>query len=95
MSDFFRGIIAGAIIVMVFFAVFFSFKYFMNRDRKIIEQWERQNEIQTLREVYSNRDPYEFFNDTPGVRRAADNATSEFRERRDEAVQRFRSRPVD
>jgi len=95
MSDFFRGIIAGAIIVIVFLAVFFAFKYFLDRDRKIIEQMEKQNEVQILREDYLNRDPYEFLDDIPGVRRAADDAANEFREKRDEAVQRFRSGTID
>jgi len=95
MTDYFKGIITGAVIVVGFLAVFLIFKSLMDRDRKIIEQMERQNEIQTLHEAYSNRDPYEFLDDTPGVRRAANNATNEFRRKRDEAVQRFRSGTVD
>ncbi|GHV82259.1 hypothetical protein AGMMS49991_08170 [Spirochaetia bacterium] len=71
-----------------------AFRFFHERNRKIYEYVEQQNEIQKMREDYGNRDPYEFL-DTPGVRGAADNGYEQFRRDRDEILQRFRNRLAD
>jgi hypothetical protein len=94
MTDFFKGIIAGVAVSVILFGVILTIGYFNRRDRELMEYVETQNEIQSLREDYGNRDPYEFLDD-PGVRGAADDANAEFRRKRDEALQRFRNRLVD
>ena len=94
-ADFWKGTITGLLFSLFLGLIIISFRFLSERDRKIIEQLEKQNEIQILREDYINRDPYEFLDDIPGVRRAADDAANEFREKRDEAVQRFRSGTID
>ncbi|GHU82723.1 hypothetical protein FACS189468_7230 [Spirochaetia bacterium] len=94
MSDFFKGIITGAGIVLALVLILAGFRFFNERDRKIYELMEQQNEVQELREEYSRRDPYEFL-EFPGVRDAADSNIGEFRERRDEILQRFRSNGPD
>ena len=95
LTDFTKGIIAGVVISVIIFGVIIAF-YFMNkRDKELMEYVERQQEIEALRENYSNRDPYEFFDTVPGVRGAADEATAEFERKRNEAVQRLRDRYSD
>ena len=95
LTDFAKGLLAGVVASVIIFLVIMGFRFLIQRDQKIREAWEKQHEVQMLQEEYRNRDPYEFLDDIPGVRRAADNATDEFRRKRDEAVQRFRDRPLD
>ena len=94
MSNFIKGIITGAGMMLVLVLVIIFFRFVNERDRKLLEYMEAQNEIQAIEDDYRNRDPYEFL-DTPGVRGAVDNATDEFRRKRDEAVQRIRNRYPD
>ena len=98
LTDFAKGIIIGfcaGIIVVGLTAAIINLK---NKERAItkefIEHVEKQQVIETMREDYINRDPYEFF-EVPGVRGAADGAIADFERRRDEAVQRFRNRLTD
>jgi hypothetical protein len=100
LTDFAKGIIAGFISAVIIFGVIYALRFFQNRERtfspkELIKYVEKQIEIETLREDYRNRDPVEFIDDIPGVRRAVDNATAEFDRKRDEALQRFRSRISD
>ena len=95
LTDFAKGIIAGIIFSAIIFGVINFFKFLNERDKELMEYAEKQIEIEALREDYRNRDPYEFLDDVPGVRRAADDASADFRRKRDEAVQRFRRRPPD
>ena len=95
MSDFVKGIIAGFISAVIIFIVIYVLWFFQNRDKELIKYVEKQIEIEAVREDYRNRDPVEFLDDIPGVRRAADRATAEFDRKRDEAIQRIRNRPVD
>jgi hypothetical protein len=95
LSKYWQGVITGALVVLVVFGVIFTLKYFNKRDKEILEYAEKQMEIETLREDYRNRDPVEFIDDIPDVRRAADGAAADFERKRDEALQRFRSRNVD
>jgi hypothetical protein len=91
MNSFLKGVITGAAIMFALVLVVSVFRFFYNRDRKIFEYMEAQHEIQTMQEDIGNRPLDEFLED-PGVRRAADSATDEFRRKRDEAVQRIRGR---
>jgi len=94
-TDFTKGIIAGFISAVIIFSVIYALWFFQKRDKELIKYVEKQIEIETLREDYRNRDPVEFIDDIPGVRRAVDNATAEFDRKRDEAIQRIRNRPVN
>jgi hypothetical protein len=94
MKTFWKGVITGAIGVLVLVLIVTVFRFFHERDRKIYEYMETQNELQDIREDISNRPPDEFLED-PGIRRAADNADTEFRRKRDEAVQRIRGGYAD
>jgi hypothetical protein len=94
MNSFLKGIITGAAGMLVLALAILAFRFFHNRDRKILEYMEAQNELQTMREDIGNRPPAEFLED-PGVRGAADNAAADFRRKRDEAVRRIRGGHVD
>ncbi|GHV06121.1 hypothetical protein FACS189485_14140 [Spirochaetia bacterium] len=95
MNSFIKGIITGAGIMLALMLVIAAFRFFHERDKKIYEYAEKQNEMQEMREDYRNRDPYEFLDEVPGVRGAADNAAEEFNRKRDEAIQRIRGRYAD
>jgi hypothetical protein len=95
MSNFFKGVITGAVGMLVLVFVIGAFRFFHERDRKLLEYVEVQNEIQSLREDYGNRDPYEFLDNVPGAWGAVDNAADEFRRKRNEVLQRFRNRLAD
>ena len=94
LTDFAKGIIIGFCvgIIVVGFAAAILNRH--KKDRELIEYVEKQQAIEVLREDYGNRDPVEFM-ELPGVRRAADNAITDFERKRDEAVQRFRNRLID
>jgi hypothetical protein len=94
MNNFFKGIITGAAGMLLLVAVVLVFRFFRERDRKIYEYMEAQNEIQTMQEDIGNRSLDEFL-ENPGVRGAADNADAEFRRKRDEAIQRIRGGHAD
>jgi hypothetical protein len=94
-TDFFKGIIAGVVVSALLFGAVCAARFFYNRDKELLEYVEKQNEIQSLREDYVSRDPYEFLDDSPGARGAVDDATAEFERKRNEAVQRLRSRLAD
>jgi len=95
LTDFGKGFIAGVVLAVIIFGVIFTLMYFNKRDKELVDYAEKQMEIEALQEDYSNRDPAEFIDTMPGVRRAADGAAAEFQRKRDEAVQRFRSRNAD
>jgi hypothetical protein len=94
MSSFLKGIVAGAAGMLVLVLVVLAFRFFHNRDRKILEYMEAQNELQIMQEDIGNRPSDEFLED-PGVRGAADTAADEFRRKRDEAAQRIRGGRAD
>jgi hypothetical protein len=100
MTDFVKGIITGFIGAVIIFGVVYALWFFHKRERtfspkELIKYVEKQIEIEAVREDYRNRDPVEYLDDIPGVRRAADRATAEFDRKRDEALQRIRNRPFD
>ena len=94
MSDFWKGFIAGVGLAVIVFVLIIAVHFANKRDKEIIEYAEKQMEIEALREDIGNRDPVEFL-EVPGVRRAADGAAAEFERKRDEAIQRFRSKRTD
>ena len=94
LTDFAKGIIAGFVLAVIIFGLIIAVHFANKRDKELIEYAEKQMEIEELREDYGNRDPVEFL-EIPDVRRAADGAAAEFERKRDEALQRFRSKPVD
>jgi hypothetical protein len=94
MNSFLKGLLTGAAGMLALVLIITAFRFFSERDRKIYEYMEAQNEIQTMQDDIGNRPPDEFLED-PGVRGAADNADAEFRRKRDEAVQRIRGRHAD
>jgi len=94
-TDFAMGIIVGVLTAAVVFSIIAGFVYSRSRDKEFMEYAERQIEIETLREDYSNRDSLEFLDDIPGVRGAADGAAIGFNGKLDEILQRFRNRFVD
>jgi hypothetical protein len=94
LTDFGKGVIFGALAAILVFGFIAGLMYFNKRDKELIEYAEKQIEIENLREDIINRDPDEFF-EIPDVRRAADGAAAEFDRKRDEALQRFRSRFAD
>jgi len=95
MSDFFKGVVIGVLSVLLVFGVVFTLKYLHKRDKEMIEYAERQIEIDEMRESVINSDPVEFIDTIPDVRRAAEGAGAEFERKRDEILQRFRSRNAD
>lgn len=95
MNKFWKGVITGALMVLVVFGVIFTLKYFNKQDKEILDYAEKQFQIEEMREDYRNREPVEFLDDIPGVRRAADRAAADFERKRDEAVHRLRSRNTD
>jgi hypothetical protein len=94
LTDFGKGVIFGALLAIIVFGVIAGLTYFNKRDKEVIEYAEKQIEIEAMREDVSNRSADEFL-EIPDVRRAADGAAAEFERKRDEAVQRFRSRNTD
>jgi cbb3-type cytochrome oxidase subunit 3 len=91
-KQFFIGFIAGFMLAAIIFCFVAALFYVRNRDKEVLEYAERQIEIEALREDYISRDPFEFLDDVPGVRRSADDAIAEFERKRDEVLQQFRDR---
>jgi hypothetical protein len=89
MNSFWKGVITGAAGMLALVLIITVFRFFSERDLKIYEYMEAQNELQTMQEDIGNRPPDEFLED-PGVRGAADSADAEFRRKRDEAIRAIR-----
>jgi hypothetical protein len=92
-KEFLKGVLTGAAGMLVLVLVVLAFRFFYNRDRKILEYMEARSEIQSMREDIGNRSPDEFLED-PGIRGAADSADAEFRRKRDEAVRAIRGNRI-
>jgi hypothetical protein len=95
-TDFWLGIIVGFIATAIIFSFVLWIVISKYNNKEILNYAEKQIEIEKLREDgflqnHSNR-PYDDFLEIPDVRRAADRAAAEFERKRDEALQRFRSR---
>ena len=94
LTDFAKGTICGALVAIIILGIIAGLMYSHKKDKEKIEYAERQIEIEELREDVINRDPVEFF-EIPDVRRAADGAAAEFDRKRDEILERYRSRFID
>jgi hypothetical protein len=95
LTDFGKGFLAGFILAAVFFGLSLGVITQRIKAKEIIKYVETQQVIETLREDYGSRDPDEFIEAIPDVRRAADGAAAEFERKRDEALERFRNRLAD
>ena len=99
LTDFSKGIIIGFCIGIIVVGLVAGMLSRHRKDKELSnyvrEYVERQQAIESMREDYGSRDPVEFLDDIPGVRRAADRGYAEFERKRDEAVQRFRDRLTD
>jgi len=101
LTDYAKGFIFGFLIPSIIILIVCIFIYVrdINKEKlknanERIEIIEKQIEIFELQEDYNNRTVDEFL-EIPDVRRAADGATDEFIRKRDEILQRFRSRIID
>ncbi len=94
LTDFWQGVIAGVIATAIIFSFVIWIVISNYKNKEILEYAEKQIEVEKLREDYSGR-PSDDFLEIPDVRRAADGASAEFERKRDEALQRFRSRITD
>jgi len=94
LTDFWKGVITGVGLAVIIFVLIIAVHFANKRDKEIIEYAKKQMEIEALQEDVGNRPPVEFL-EIPDVRRAADGARAEFERKRDEALQRFRSRNAD
>jgi hypothetical protein len=91
---FWYGVLAGVLSAVLIIGVIWGFWFTNKRDKEIFEYAERQIEIEGLREDIINR-PADVFLEVPDVRRAADGAAAEFDRKRDEILERYRSRFID
>jgi hypothetical protein len=94
-TDFGKGLLAGFLIAAMIFGLVLGIIVQRIKAKEIIKYVETQQIIEELRENYSSRDPVEFIETIPNVRRAADGASAEFQRKRDEALFRFRNRLAD
>jgi len=95
LTDFTKGIITGFALSSIILGLILAVNFANKRDKELIDYAKKQMEVEALREDYTNRPPAEFVDTVPGVRRAADGAAAEFERKRDEALQRFRSKRTD
>jgi hypothetical protein len=94
MKDIMKGVVLGVSLTLGILLMVLLFRFFNERNRKIYEMMEAQNEIQEMREDVINRDAAEFL-DEPGVRGAADRARDEYYRKLDEILQRYGSERSD
>ena len=94
LTDFWQGVIAGVVATAIIFSFVIWIVISNNKNKEILKYAEKQIEVEKLREDYSGRSSDDFL-EIPDVRRAADGASAEFERKRDEALQRFRSRLAD
>jgi len=95
LTDFAKGIIAGAVAATIIACVIFWAVFIRNKNKELIEYVEKQIEIENLREDIINRSPDEFLEAIPDVRGAVDGASAGFERKRDEIMERFRNRIAD
>ena len=95
MTDFAKGMIIGFFVGIVVVGLTAALLNRHKKDRELIEYVEKQQAIETMREDYDNRVPYEFIETIPGVSGAVDGAAADFIRKRDEALQRLRYRHTD
>jgi hypothetical protein len=79
---------------VILLVVVLAFRFFAERNRKIYEMMEVQNEVWEMRDDVMGRDPAELLEE-PGVRGAADDAKQEYYRRLGEILQRYGSERTD
>jgi len=94
LTDLALGLIIGVLISAVVFGVIAGIVHLTNKNKELMNYVETQIEIMELQEDIINRPVDEFLQD-PDIRRASDGASEEFIRKRDEILQRFRSRIAD
>ena len=94
LTEFSWGIIVGFLLAVSICGIIAVYVYENNKHKELTGYAEKQIEIEALREDYINRAIDEFL-EIPDIRRAADGASDEFIRKRDEILQRFRSRLAD
>jgi hypothetical protein len=95
LTDFAMGIIIGFMAAGIIFGCIAGVVYQKHKNKELLEYVERQQAIEELREDVINRDFVEFLETMPDVRSAADGAIADFERKRDEILERFRSRIID
>jgi hypothetical protein len=90
-TDFWQGFIVGVLVAITIVGFVLGLIHINKKNREKNEYAEKQIELRELREDIINRSADEFL-EMPDVRRAADGAAAEFERKRDEILQRFRSR---
>ena len=95
LTDFAVGLIIGFLAASIIWGCIIGIVYYRRKNRELIEYAERQQAIEELQEDISNLDYVELLDTVPGVRGAADTAAAEFERKRDEILERFRSRIAD
>ena len=91
LTEFSWGIIVGFLLAVCICGIIALDLYVNTKHKELIGYVEKQIEIEALREDIINRAIDEFL-EIPDIRRAADGASDEFIRKRDEILQRFRSR---
>jgi len=94
LTDFWQGVIAGFIATAIIFSFVIWIVISNYKNKESVKYAKELQAVEQLREDYINRNPDEFL-EIPDVRRAADGAAAEFERKRDEALQRFRSKYAD
>jgi len=94
LTDFAWGLIIGFFSAVIILCIITGIYFYHKREKELIDYAEKQMEIHELQEDVVNRDPVEFL-EIPNVRRAADGAAAEYERKRDEILERFRSRKAD
>ncbi|MDR2542882.1 MAG: hypothetical protein LBC80_05470 [Treponema sp.] len=95
LTDFAYGLIIGFITAVIICGTITGLMYVNLKHKERINYVERQQAIEDLREDVINRDFVEFLETMPDVRTAADGAITDFERKRDEILERFRSRIAD
>jgi hypothetical protein len=94
LTEFSWGIIVGFLLAVIICGTITGLVYVNYKNKEMLRYAEKQIEIRELLEDYGNRAIDEFL-EIPDIRRAADGASDEFIRKRDEILQRFRSRITD
>jgi hypothetical protein len=95
MKTFWHGVAAGGAAIIVLVIVLAVIQFCGSMRREEIELLEKGNEIEALREEYSSRPAYEFLDELPGARGAADEGKRRLEAKREELLQRGRSGNAD
>ena len=95
LTDFAIGLIIGILAASIIWGCITGIAYYRRKNKELIEYAQRQQAIEELQEDINNLDYVELLDTVPGVRGAADGAAADFERKRDEILERFRSRITD